>query len=234
MTVAAVILAASSESALREAAGRAVVRRLAETAWAGGAVPVVVVAPEQDGRVAGVLAGSAAILAEPAPREGGPVAQIARGIEVAASSVAETVAALVWPARLAWVDAETVTTLIQAHGLDGASVLRPAWHGEAGWPVLLPVELLAAFRSLGPGRMPDELIDDLAATGVSVRLLELGDPGVVLDVDTAMHDLPPYEGPESPLMPSPDWGAAAADQPDDVPLEGPALAPYDEAAADDA
>jgi len=38
MTVAAVILAASVDSALAEVAGRPSVRRIVESAWAGGAV----------------------------------------------------------------------------------------------------------------------------------------------------------------------------------------------------
>ena len=43
MTVAAVILAASPASALAVAAGQPSVRRIAELAWAGGALPIVVV-----------------------------------------------------------------------------------------------------------------------------------------------------------------------------------------------
>ena len=46
MTVAAVILAASVESALGDAAGVARVRRIADAAWAGGATPIVVVSPK--------------------------------------------------------------------------------------------------------------------------------------------------------------------------------------------
>ena len=139
MTVAAVILAAAVESALADAAGRPAVRRLVETAWSGGAVPIVVVAPDPAGQVAAALTGSGAVLAEPAPMDGGPVAQIARGIAVARDEVAATHAAIVWPARLIWVDAETVTSLIEAHGLDETSILRPSWREQPGWPVLVPI-----------------------------------------------------------------------------------------------
>src|SRR3954468_11538393 len=100
MTVAAVILAASPDSALADADGVAAVRRIADTAWSGGATPIVVVSADPDGRVAAALAGAAVTLAEPAPVAGGPVAQIRRGIDVALGIVQETSAVLVWPARL--------------------------------------------------------------------------------------------------------------------------------------
>ncbi len=230
MTVAAVILAASTERAVSDVLGRPLVRRLAELAWSGGAVPVVVVAPERDGIVANSLAGSSAILAEPAPPEHGPIGQISRGIQVARDSVAETDAALIWPAGFTWVDAETVTSLIQAHGLNPDSMLRPSWDAEAGWPILLPVKLVADLAWVPPTAMPDEAFAILVRRGVPQRLIDLGDPGVTLGVDTPHDQLPPYRGPQEPLAPVPEWGAAAADHDDSVPLEGPALAPYAQAA----
>ena len=129
--------------------------------------------------------------------------------------VTDTDAALVFPARLAWVDAETVTTLIAAHGEDRASVLRPAWEGEPGWPALLPVRHLEAFRALAPTRMPPELLEDLEAAGVPFRIVDSGDPGVTHDVSTPRADLPPYEGPPGPTDEhAQEWGVADIDQPD--------------------
>jgi CTP:molybdopterin cytidylyltransferase MocA len=233
MTVAAVILAATTERAIADVLGRPLVRRLAEIAWSGGAVPVVVVAPERDGVVGNSLAGSAAILAEPAPHALGPIGQISRGIEVARSSVGETGAALIWPARMAWVDPETVTSLLQAHGMDPGPMLRPTWQGQAGWPVLLPMSRVADLAWVPPTAMPDEALDILVRRGVPQRLIDLGDPGVVIDMDTPRDQLPPYEGPATPVAPIPEWGAPAADHDDTAPLEGPALAPYGQAADPD-
>jgi CTP:molybdopterin cytidylyltransferase MocA len=169
--------------------------------------------------VASALGGSEAILVPPAPPESGPVGQIVRGARATLELVASTDAALIWPARLTWVDPETVTSLIQGHGLDGTPCLRPRWDGAAGWPLLLPLRHLDAFAALGPDRMPDDLVDDLAAAGVPVRELDLGDPGSVLDRDTPIDALPRYAGPPEPLAPPPDWGAAVADRPDDAPTE---------------
>ena len=136
--------------------------------------------------------------------------------------VGATGAALVWPARYAWVDAETVTTLIAAHGEDGSLLLRPAFRGRPGWPALLPVAGLEALRALGADRMPDELLDDLAAAGVPVRVVETGDPGVTHDVSVERSSLPAFDGPPEPEDGlSRDWGAPAADEPDDAPVAGP-------------
>src|SRR4051812_15635518 len=106
MTVAAVILAASSESALADVEGVPRVRRLADVAWSGGAVRVVVVAPDPSGGVVAALAGAPVTYASPAPREAGPVGQVLRGVDAALAAVTETDAAIVWPARSQWLDAE--------------------------------------------------------------------------------------------------------------------------------
>jgi CTP:molybdopterin cytidylyltransferase MocA len=234
VTVAAVILAASTESALADVEGLPRVRRLADVAWSGGAVPIVVVAPDPEGEVATALAGAPVVLAEPAPMDGGPVGQIVRGIEVAAKSIRETDAALVWPARLVWVGPETVTSLIESHGTAGSTMLRPGYDGDPGWPVVLPLAHLETLRGLPADRMPDALIEGLLAAGVPQTVIELGDPGVTHDAGTARVDLPPYVGPPGPPAGhTHEWGSAAADQADDEPLEGPALAPFEPAASGD-
>jgi CTP:molybdopterin cytidylyltransferase MocA len=218
VTVAAVILAATPESALFDADGVPAVRRLADVAWAGGATPIVVVSFDPDGAVGRVLAGAPVTLAEPAPVAGGSVAQIRRGIDVAGELIHETTAALVWPARLVWVGAETVTSLIEAHGLDPSVVLRPTYGGERGWPVLVPMARAAGLAGVTADRMPDDVVADLVASGVAALDLER---------DTPSADLPPYQGPpEPPGAHAHEWGAAIADQPEDRPVEGPAVAPY--------
>jgi len=223
MTVAAVILASSPTSALADADGTPAVRRLADVAWAGGATPVVVCSFDPDGVVGAVLANAAVTLVEPVGHELGPVGQIACGVDAAIRLMAGTDAALIWPARLAWVDAETVTTLIAAHGEDREAVLRPAFGGEDGFPALLPVAHLAAFRALAADRMPGQLLEDLAAAGMPVRSIDTGDPGVTHDVSVSRGDLPPYDGPPEPADGhAHEWGAAAADDADDAPVPGPA------------
>ena len=233
MTVAAVVLAATTESALADADGLPAVRRIADVAWSGGAVPIIVVAHDPAGTVAAALAGAPVTLAEPAAIAAGPVGQIIRGIEVAMDEIEGTDAALVWPARVGWVGPETVGSLIEAHGTQPAEVLRPGYEGERGWPALVPVAHLELLRSVAPDRMPDGILEDVAAAGGRETVFELGDPGVTHDLSVARRDLPPYTGPSVPAGGHVhEWGAAAAEVPEDAPLEGPALAPYGQAAAE--
>jgi CTP:molybdopterin cytidylyltransferase MocA len=227
VTVAAVILAASAESALAVADGQARVRRIADAAWAGGALPVVVVAADPTGAVALALAGAPVTLAEPAPPAGGPPAQIARGLELARREVDGVEAALVWPARVCWVGPETVTTLIEASGRAAGTVIRPAFEGKTGWPVLVPQAAVTTIAGLDPSTLPDAIVEALVAV-LPARVVEVGDPGVTHDASVARGDLPPYAGPPEP---GPEhrreWGSPAADTPDEAPVTGPALAPYD-------
>ena len=226
MTVAAVILAASEASALTLLEGLPRVRRLADVAWAGGALPIIVVAGDPEEKIAKALAGAPVTLAEPAPQESGPVGQIVRGIDLAVAEIDDTDAALIWPARMVWVGPETVTSLIEAHGLHPGEMLRPSWDEKPGWPALLPIGFLEALRVLPADRMPDDLLTDLEAGGVPTRTLDLGDPGATFDARTTRVELPAYVGPTAPPAgQSHEWGAAAADTPEDAPLSGPARAP---------
>jgi molybdenum cofactor cytidylyltransferase len=230
MTVAAVILAASTESALADVEGLPRVRRLADIAWSGGALPIVVVADDPDGKIAAALAGAPVILAEPAPAALGPAGQMARGVEVAMAQVRGTDGALIWPARIVWAGPETVTSLIEAHGVQPGSLLTPTWQGQRGWPVLLPGAALGALRDVAPGHPPDEVLAALRSAGLPEVALDLGDPGTVLDAAIGREHLPPYQGPPGPVGGlAHEWGAAVADEPEDAPLGGPALAPYPQA-----
>jgi CTP:molybdopterin cytidylyltransferase MocA len=233
VTVAAVILAASPESALADADGVPSVRRIADAAWSGGATPVVVVSFDPDGAVAAALAGASVTLAEPAPTEHGPAVQMARGADVARAEVVETDGVLLWPARLTWVGPETVTSLIELHGTDARHLLRPTWQDVAGWPALLPIDAVEALRAVPADQMPDGAVEAVIRNGVPERTVDLGDPGVAIDRGTPRRELPPYEGPAEPAGHVHEWGAQAADAPDDSPLEGPALAPYAPAGADE-
>src|SRR6476661_3552194 len=122
MTVAAVILSASPEGAVADADGLPSVRRIADLAWSGGAVPIVVVSFDPTG--------APVTLAEPAPVEQGPKGQMARGVDVAMAEVRDITGALIWPARMVWVGPETITSLIEAHGTAAGTVLRPDYDDE--------------------------------------------------------------------------------------------------------
>jgi CTP:molybdopterin cytidylyltransferase MocA len=207
MTVGAIIVPDGVTEALAEATGRAAVRRIVDSASAGGAMPIVVVAADPDGRISAALQGAPAVLVEPGRASG--VATYRLGVEAARSTVQETSAALLWPGRMTWADPETVTSLIEAHGRSPDILMRPRRAGQAGWPVLLPHALVAAVLA-GPGGTIEEAVADLEVTS-----LELGDPGSVLGHEVPIDELPDYAGPPEPVGgPPPEWGAAAADRPD--------------------
>ena len=208
MTVAAVIVAGIHD-ALADAVGRPAVRRIVDVAWAGGALPIIVVADDPDGDVDQALQGSPASRI-PASREG-DVAGYRAGIEAAMEAVGNTDAILAWPMSMTWVDPETVTSLIEAHGRRSSRILRPRRGETAGWPVLVPVAMATDLVSAG-----DEAdMSSLLAGAPDTERLELGDPGTIHGIDVAMETLPAFEGPPGPVGGAPpDWGAAAADSPD--------------------
>ena len=207
MTVGAVIVPDGVKEALADATGRTAVRRIVDSAWAGGAMPIVVVAADPDGRIAQALGGSPAVVVDPGRASGTVTYRL--GAEAARAAVQETTAVLLWPGRMTWADPETVTSLIEAHGREAAAVTRPRRAGESGWPVLLPLELLDAVLA-GPG---GDIADAIAAS--EVNAVELGDPGSVLGAEVPLDELPDYAGPPEPVGgPPPEWGAAAADTPE--------------------
>jgi CTP:molybdopterin cytidylyltransferase MocA len=207
MTVAAVIVPESLDQALADATGRASVRRIVDAAWAGGALPIVIVAPDPDGRLAAVLEGSPAVIVDPGRASGAESYKLGAG--AASERVIETTAVLLWPGRMTWTDPETVTSLIEAHGQDGEATIRPQRGERVGWPVLLPLTQVDPVLA-GRGGTIEAAVDEVDAAP-----LELGDPGSVLGSEVALDELPPYDGPPEPVGgPPPDWGAAAAETPE--------------------
>lgn len=207
MTVGAVIVPDGVSEAVADATGRPAVRRIVDAAWAGGALPIVVVACDPDQRIAAVLEGSPAAVVDPG--RASEVHTYRLGAEAAAETVREMTAVLFWPGRMTWADPETVTSLIEAHGYDADAITRPRRAGESGWPVLVPLGQVAAVLNEPGGTIAAALA---ATTAASV---ELGDPGSVLGSEVALDDLPDYAGPPEPVGgPPPDWGAAAADTPE--------------------
>jgi CTP:molybdopterin cytidylyltransferase MocA len=208
MTVAVVILPASADEALVRIDARPRIRRLVDAAWAGGAVPVVVVVADPDGAVAVALAGAPATLVEPGADSA--AAAVTAGARAAVDEVSETDAVMVWPAAYAWLDPETLTSLIEAHGVTPEAILRPTYDGHAGWPVLIPGAWLPPAAPGASGTLDDLL----ASVGAPTRLLDLGDPGAVHDADTAATDLPPYQGPVRPTGSEHEWGSPGGQEPD--------------------
>jgi molybdenum cofactor cytidylyltransferase len=210
VTVAAVILVPEPQAALAQADGEPVLRRLAQTAWSGGAIPTVVVAPDVHAELRSSVSDLAITLVSPTSAEPRGIAWFVSGMRTAVATVAETSAALLWPFRFVWVDPETITSLVEAHGTSVDSMVRPAYGGRPGFPILIPAALLERLAELS-GQDGEEAVQTLVAAGVPMRQVELGDPGIVHDIETPRADLPSYQGPPEPAGgPPPEWNSALA------------------------
>jgi CTP:molybdopterin cytidylyltransferase MocA len=217
MTVAAVFLIPDPALALADADGEPALPRLWHVAWAGGALPCVAVLPQTPDDVRSAVGGLPITLTVPGADEPIGIAWFVHGMRAAGAAVTTVTAALLWPVRYAWVDPETVTSLVEAHGTAPDTILRPAFNGRPGFPILVPASLVERLAALS-GKHGEEAVAALIAEGVPGRQLELGDPGIVHDLGTARAELPPFEAPPEPAGgPPPEWnsalGNAAADQP---------------------
>ena len=206
MTVAAVILVPDPAVALSDADGLPALRRAVQSAWAGGALPIVVVshASAESDALAAAIEGLPASLIRPEDVPPG-AGWFGAGVAAARELVGDTEAALLWPARFAWIDPETVTSTIEAHGADLSAIVRPAYEGQPGFPILVPAAHRTRFvaeRTLHAF----QIVDTLVAEGAATRTLELGDPGIVMDVSTPRDALPAYQGPPVPAG-APEWNA---------------------------
>jgi CTP:molybdopterin cytidylyltransferase MocA len=198
MTVAAVVLVPETALALTSLDGEAAVRRVARAAWAGGALPTVVVSPHAPTPgLASTVEDLDVTLVTPDPNEPHGIAWFVHGLRVAMAAVAETRAALLWPVKMAWVDPETVTSLMEAHGAASQAIVRPSFDGAPGFPILVPAEYLPALDALS-GKHGEEAVAALVAEGVAQRILEVGDPGTTHDSATPRESLPGFEGPPEP------------------------------------
>jgi CTP:molybdopterin cytidylyltransferase MocA len=210
VTVAAIVLVPDVETALSDADGEPAIRRLIQVAWAGGALPIVIVAPPEASPLAPATADLPVVIANAAAGQAPGIAWFALGLQAAARAVTETSAGMLWPCSHAWVDPETVTSLVEAHGAAPDRILRPAFRGQPGFPILVPAALESRLAAL-PSLRAEEAVASLVAEGLPLRVLELGDPGITYDVSTPRAGLPGYQGPEEPAAgPPPEWNADLA------------------------
>ncbi len=211
MTVAAVILVPDPAVAVTDADGLPAIRRIVQSAWAGGALPIVVVSQPgpQSAEIGQALEGLPATFIQPEDIPPG-ARWFGRGMSEARSQVHEISAALLWPCRFAWIDPETVTSLIEAHGPSPDAIVRASFRGEPGFPILVPLALGPRFDAEAELHAY-QLVEKLASE-VELRVLELGDPGIVSDVATPRPDLAAYEGPPEPASgPPAEWNAELAE-----------------------
>lgn len=157
--------------------GRTFLETIADAAREGGAAGVAVVLGYHAEEVRELAEGVCdQVTLNPNPDRG----MVSSAREVA-KVVPEGTALLLWPVDIPSVRPETVRALIEASRSHPGRVVAPAAVGALGHPPLLPPDLVAELRELGDQERLDRFIE--ARGGVVV--LELGDAGVLRDVDLA-------------------------------------------------
>jgi molybdenum cofactor cytidylyltransferase len=182
--VAGVLLAAGASARLGQPKqllayrGQTLLRRAAETGLAAGLAPLVVVIGAEAAAMRRELAGlPVEIVENPRYREGQSTS-LRAGLAALPPTVEAVVLLLV---DLPRVDPPLVRALVAAWQASGAPIVRPAFEGQAGNPVLFSAALLpelAAAHGDEGGRAV------LRARADSVHLLPVDTPGILQDVDT--------------------------------------------------
>jgi molybdenum cofactor cytidylyltransferase len=154
------------------------VRHLAGICLDRGLDPVTVVVGPHRGPVAHELRGLPVTLVDSEEWYEGRTASIHAGL----ASIPEDRDVLFWPVDHPFVAAATVDTLLAARDRDALAVwFIPAFQGRGGHPVLWRSSVRADVLDL---RGDAPLRSLLPEFGVQVRRVEVGDPGVVANVDT--------------------------------------------------
>lgn len=178
MTVGAILLAAGGarrmgeDKLLADLGGKPMVAHALDAiveARLGG--PIVAVVPGS--RVAGLLEGRAALV-EVADHALGMGHSLARAIREVPR---DWTAVIICLADMPFVKPATLATL--AREADAQAIVRPCWEGRAGNPVVWGRSHFAAMAALSGDQGGRALLNRHP-----VELLECGDPGVLVDVDT--------------------------------------------------
>jgi len=178
VTVGAILLAAGSarrmgeDKLLAELGGRPmVVHALDSIAAAGLGRPIVAVAPGSG--VTRLLEGRSTLV-----EVAGHALGMGQSLAAAIGEVPpDWTAAIICLADMPFVKPATLAAL--AREADPRAIVRPCWRGQPGNPVLWGREHFAGLAALTGDQGGRALLDRHA-----VQLLECGDPGVVIDIDT--------------------------------------------------
>jgi CTP:molybdopterin cytidylyltransferase MocA len=178
-----------NKALLRTPSGATYLEAISATARdAGSEHLLVVVGPPYAGEVArAATALGATIAINPAP-ERGMASSVSVGFASAAASFPGCVSALLWPVDHPLVTVDTVARVLATD----AAIVVPTASGRGGHPTAFRRELwseLEACESTGDGAR-----GVVRAAPERVRRVEVGDPGVVRDVDHP-DDLEPQAEP---------------------------------------
>jgi molybdenum cofactor cytidylyltransferase len=163
--------------ALLRVEGRTFVRRILDTLRDGGIDDIaVVLRPQHSEAAAEVAAGAGRVVVNPRADEG-QLSSLIAGLDAVDAPGVDSV--LVTLVDVPLIQPSTVRALVARVPASSASVLRAAYRGAHGHPVVFKRDLFAALRAADPSVGAKAVLR--AAT---VEDVEVEDPFVVRDVDT--------------------------------------------------
>lgn len=181
--IAAIILAAGASvrmgrpKALLRVEGRTFVRRILDTLHDGGIDEIaVVVRPQHPDAAREAAAGAGRVVVNPCADEG-QLSSLIAGLD--AVDVPGVDSILVTLVDIPLIQASTVRTLVERASQCAAPVVRAAYRGRHGHPVVFKREMFGALRAADPAAGAKAVLQQ-----VTVEDVEADDPFVLRDVDT--------------------------------------------------
>jgi molybdenum cofactor cytidylyltransferase len=160
--------------------GQTVIGQMVQTLYAGGAQPILVITGSERAIVEAAVSGlPARCLYNPGFSQGEMLASIKLGLQALEAGAAE--AAMLAPADLPWLQAETVRQLARAWERATLPILIPSWAQRSGHPVVVARSCWPEILALKRG---ETLRDFLEANAARIAYLEVDDPGIRRDLDT--------------------------------------------------
>jgi len=191
--VAALVLAAGLSSRMGEnkllvdVGGRPMVARVVDAVLESAARPVVVVTGHQEAAVRAALAGRAVVFASNPE----PAAGLSSSLRAGLHGVGEVDGALVCLGDMPWVRGRDLDALIAAFDpAAGRAICVPHHHGRRGNPILWAARYFPEMMRLAGDTGAKHLLEEHAD---ETHAVEVGDAGVLLDVDTR-EALARYDG----------------------------------------
>jgi molybdenum cofactor cytidylyltransferase len=180
----AIVLAAGASArmgrpkGMLDADGRTFIQRILDTLGRGGAADAVVVVREGDRAMADAVtaSGFGRVVVNPRADEG-QLSSLVAGLDAIDRPGVE--AALVTLVDVPLVAAESVRRLLARAAESPAPILRAVYQGAHGHPVIFKRVLFDALRHADPSIGAKEVV-----RSAGVEDVEVGDPGVLVDVDT--------------------------------------------------
>ncbi|NLV04731.1 nucleotidyltransferase family protein [Haloarcula rubripromontorii] len=164
---------------LATADGTAVVRQVAETASQSPMSDVVAVLGYEGKAVAAALDGLSLSLRHNSDYATGQSTSVRHGVEFARSAGWDAVLFLL--GDMPFVRVETIETLIETYRTGSATIVVPTHDGRRGNPVLFDSCHFDALASVSGDRGGRDIIE----TNEKTAFIEVSDPGIHWDIDTA-------------------------------------------------